>query len=291
MFHGGGRPKLKNLAEAVANEGDYQTYWETYQGALEEYNSAKSSSNLELSKTKKARLTYESNRLGQVVALGYDYARKHSDKNELRKWIRRFDNVAGDYLLVGDYFSTGEYEQALDVLQDMMLKRQLTEKEMIDLEKVTNIYKTIAEDGLDNLDASFLNDLESYAESKEGKSCFLARTILRNSGQYYDPIVDIPVQFGQTENETSNGESTSMSVSPNPTDYQVTFDWSEFNTLGKEVRIEIANQTGMLIDVLHPEDGNTSIEWTTEKVSGSSCHYGLFIDGQEVDSGQIIINK
>ena len=47
----------------------------------------------------------------------------------------------------------------------------------------------------------------------------------------------------------------------------------------------------MLFDVLHPDLGSTSKEWTTEKVSGSSCHYGLFIDGQEADSGQIIINK
>ena len=236
-------------------------------------------------------MTYESDQLGRVVALGYDYARKQSSRIEIRKWIRRFNNVTGDYLLVGDYFSTGEYEQGLKVLSEMAFKRQLSEKEMIDLDKVEHIYKTIADDGLDNLDNSFITDLESYAKSKEGKSCFLARTILRNYGLYYAPIVDIPTAAGKEQSTEEYGASLTMSVSPNPTDYHIAFDWSEFNALGKEVHIEITNQMGMLIDVLRPTIGSTSIDWTTENVSGSSCHYGLFIGGQEADSGQIIINK
>ncbi len=287
------RRALTTVQEAMDNEQDYSRNNSSHQIALQDYNNAKNSGNTDLIKSKKASLTFESDRLGQTVALGYNYARKQpNNRTETRMWIRRFNNVAGDYLLVGDYFGNGEYQQGLAVLTEMAWKRQLTEKEMIDLDKVEHIYQTIAEDGLDNLNPSFLTDLESYAASKEGKSCFLARTILRNDGQYYAPITDIPAQFRKDEDITGKmAESIKMLVSPNPADYHVTFDWTAFNTMGKEVRIEISNQMGMLVDILRPNMGSTSQNWTTDKVSGSSCHYGLFIDGQEADSGQIIINK
>ncbi len=74
------------------------------------------------------------------------------------------------------------------------------------------------------------------------------------------------------------------------TDYNVTFDWKEFAVDG-DIVIEITNQQGGLIQVLKPSEGQTKMEWTTELVSGSICYYRLLIDGQEVDHGQIIINK
>ena len=52
----------------------------------------------------------------------------------------------------------------------------------------------------------------------------------------------------------------------------------------------ITDQLGDLIEVLHPT-GVKTIDWTTEKVSGNICHYRLIINGKEVDSGQIVINK
>ncbi len=82
-----------------------------------------------------------------------------------------------------------------------------------------------------------------------------------------------------------------MLVSPNPTDYQVHFDWSEFATSGKEVIIEVTNQAGGLIELLHPASGTTGMDWTTEKVTGNSCYYRLIVNGQEVYGGQIVINK
>ena len=80
-------------------------------------------------------------------------------------------------------------------------------------------------------------------------------------------------------------------VSPNPTDYFVHFDWSKFATSGKEVVIEVTNQTGGLIDILKPTLNSTGLDWTTEKVAGNSCYYRLLVDGQEVYGGHIVINK
>ena len=79
-------------------------------------------------------------------------------------------------------------------------------------------------------------------------------------------------------------------VSPNPTDYQVTFDWSQFGTGGK-VMIRLTDQAGNLVDILKPDPGTGRYEWNVSSVVGTGCHYVLLIDGQEVDSGQIIIAK
>ena len=42
---------------------------------------------------------------------------------------------------------------------------------------------------------------------------------------------------------------------------------------------------------LQPSSSQTSIEWTTESVSSGIIYYRLLIDGEELDAGQILINK
>ncbi len=131
--------------------------------------------------------------------------------------------------------------------------------------------------------------------SLEGQASYFAKKILISDyGYYYRPVITaLPEQntnsFG---NETSGGSTEpKMLISLNPTDYQVHFDWSEFATSGKEVMIEVTNQVGGLIELLHPDSGTTGMSWTTEKVTGSTCYYRLLLDGQEAYGGQIVINK
>ena len=74
-------------------------------------------------------------------------------------------------------------------------------------------------------------------------------------------------------------------------DFNANFDWSEFDVEGKEITIEITNQTGGLIQVLHPNAATGMVEWTTEAVSGGICYYRLLIDGVEADTGFFVVNK
>ena len=55
--------------------------------------------------------------------------------------------------------------------------------------------------------------------------------------------------------------------------------------------IEITNKMGGLIQVLQPSSGQTSMEWTTEGASSGMIYYRLLKDGEELDAGQILINK
>ena len=83
-----------------------------------------------------------------------------------------------------------------------------------------------------------------------------------------------------------------MLISPNPADYNMTFDWSAFVVGAKQsVKIEITNKAGGLVQILQPSQGQTVLEWTTELVPSGINYYRLLIDNQEVDSGQLFINK
>ena len=148
---------------------------------------------------------------------------------------------------------------------------------------------------MESLSAKVIQQLEVIAEVKGGQAKYLARTILFQYDRHFPLVVsDLPqkssgeVTTGSSENTET---TTKMLVSPNPTDYNVNFDWSAWWVTGQKVEIEITDQLGSLIQVLKPLEGQTSMEWTTELVSGSLCNYRLLIDDEEVDYGQIIINK
>ena len=46
-----------------------------------------------------------------------------------------------------------------------------------------------------------------------------------------------------------------------------------------------------MLFLLQPSSGQTSMEWTTELVSSGIIYYRLMIDGEELDAGQLFINK
>jgi len=88
------------------------------------------------------------------------------------------------------------------------------------------------------------------------------------------------------------GQAGGRGVTPNPADYNIHFDWSAFTVSeNQDVRIEITDKTGGLIAILQPAKGAFSQQWTTEGVSSGIVYYRLLIGGQEVDSGQLLINK
>ncbi len=210
--------------------------------------------------------------------------------DSLRVWMQRFENPTGDYMLVGDYISTKEYSNAISTLNEMPVKYNFSEEALFEHTKVADIYGLlIAADG-EALSENDLQSLEEYADLDGGQARYLARSILTAEGYFFVPSI--------AEVELPNGESVSIGsnekkllISPNPVDYNANFDWSEFDTEGKEISIEITNQTGCLVQVLHPDALDGMVEWTTESVSGGICYYRLLIDGVEADAGFFIVNK
>lgn len=290
------KPSLTNSYEAKANEQKYLSFIQKHQLSQQNYENAKINSTSNQLSQIRMSMTYEKSVLDETVGLGYEYSKNITkDRDKKRVWMRRFNNITGDYLLANDFFSNREYTQGLRILSNIPNKYELSETQLIDLEQVQYIYENIITNGIDNLEEITLQKLETFAESEKGKSCFVARTVLRNYGKYYLPITPNHIDInGTSTNAQSNSGITAhrkMSVYPNPTDYNVTFDWVEFFSPTKKITLEITNQSGQLVDILEPVLGSTSIEWTTELVNSGKCHYRLLLDNKEVYTGHIILNK
>ncbi len=138
-------------------------------------------------------------------------------------------------------------------------------------------------------------DLSEIADEPRGQSRYYARAILSSQGYYYPPVITSPIDlqsFGNSNNKTEEAENQKkLVVSPNPADYQVLFDWSDYQLTDEVVIIEITDQQGNLVQILSPAIGQVTQEWTTELITGSVCSYRLLINGLEKENGQIIINK
>lgn len=237
-------------------------------------------------------VAYETERLQKTVALGYRYAQYViRDRAASRKWMARFDNQAGDYLLVGDHFANGEYTQGLAELDSIPLERDLTEAELTDHDRIYAMYEEIAINGVDSFSESFVDELMSYASSFQGRSCWYARALLVNEGIYFDPITDVPTVGAQKELTTDKEVSASV-VYPNPASEGVTFNYDPFiNDETVEVKIDIFDQQGRDITTLTPSPDARQIEWFTGEVRSGLYFYKLKVDGRQVHSGQFVVVK
>jgi len=257
--------------------------------AKENYEAMKQSGNTVAAKTHQEEWQYHRHLMELAADLGYGSAlvdTTHYNRDTVRLWMRRFDNITGYYMLIDDYLSTREIGMAKKFFTAIPKRYVLTSEEWIDYQNVEIIYDYLFKTPDIELPNDVLTELCAFAESKKGHACALARKVLAVRGIIYPPIISIPNGYNSSEDEVF---TTKMSVSPNPTDYNVTFDWNEFLVDG-DIVIEITDQLGGLIEVLRPV-GVKAIEWTTENVSGTLCNYRLLIGGVEKDRGIIVISK
>ncbi len=274
----------------------YFTHRKSYDESKHTYEQLKNSgsgSDVELAQK---TMAYHRQQMDAAAYDGYVYALSDTTVtlDTIRLWMRRFANKTGDYMLAADYLTTQEYEMSRRVLASMQQKYDFSAKEMDDYDKMEFMFDELIKASGKPLSEGVLDKMESIATTKEGQASYFARELLSSDyGYFYRPVLStLPKQY--VENGASEGSGYTgpkMMVSPNPTDYQVHFDWSAFATSGKEVVIEVTNQTGGLIEVLKPAPNSTGMDWTTEKVSGNSCYYRLIVNGQEVYGGHIVINK
>lgn len=286
-------------AEKELNEKIYLENSDAYERAKDEWKAARQSHDEHLIKQKLDEMTKISEALWEIVSVGYLAARidvQKGKREEVRKWIRRFNTFSGDVMLAADYSASEDWSSVNNTLRMIPQKYEMNESMMKDLDALVMIYDILATEPIDKLSSNALDDLDRMAESGIGYASYQARSIMSRYGYIYQPLaIDerIEQQFLEVRMEENSNESTTkLKTSPNPADYNVVFDWSEFVVeSNKHVTIEIRNKMGSLIQILKPSTGVTSMEWTTEAVSSGLIYYHMMIDGQEVDSGQVIINK
>ncbi|HHB79559.1 MAG TPA: hypothetical protein ENK85_10040 [Saprospiraceae bacterium] len=210
--------------------------------------------------------------------------------DSLRVWMQRFVNPAGDYMLAGDYIMTHEYSDAINTLMDIPNKYEFTDSEMDEHAIMEDIFNLVMKANGGSFSENAVQSLEEYADIDNGQAKYLAQSILTNNGYFFMPsITDVELPEGSENDGEVN--SPKLLISPNPVGFSAIFDWSGFDVAEKEVTIEITNQAGGLVQVLHPDALAGMEEWTTGLVNDGIFYYRLLIDGVLADSGFFVVNK
>ena len=256
------------------------------------FESAKLGDDKALLEQKRRELAYALHLKWEAVKKGMQSARIEGNRNEARVWLRRFGTYGADILLAQDFAVTQEWVSAQRVLDMLPQKYELTNTEYDEIRTIQRIFELLETDGLVRLSDPSKSELDEIARDGTGIPRAMAQSILAYHGQHYPPVyVEVPAQTTE-ENSEEGSEGPKMTVSPNPADYNVNFDWSNFLVMeDQDVTIEISNKIGGLITILHPSKGVQTMEWTTESVSSGILYYRLLIGGVEKDSGQLFINK
>ncbi len=119
-----------------------------------------------------------------------------------------------------------------------------------------------------------------------------AKNILSLYGEKYLPIVpEIEFRTDNVSRQGASGQRLRMSVSPNPTDSYVVFDWSAFNLNGQAVRIELYDRMGSLLTVITDTRGISQKKISLESFQSGILYYHLHSKTKELDQGQLILNK
>ncbi len=290
------KPPKKKLTDTEKNTllEEYKALAYQYDEARLAFNEAKNGNDAELIKEKRRNLSYVSRLKWEKVLYGMRSAAFESNRTEARAWLGRFGTYGADILLAQDYAATQEWGAAHHILDMLSQKYELTDADYAEVQDVRHVFNLLTNQELNQLDEQSRAELNDIAGKGSGIPRVMAQSIMSFYGKYYAPLfAEVPVLEGENNGyKDTENDGPRLKISPNPVDYNVRFDWSEFVVSNdQEVTIEITNKNGGLITILHPAKGVSELEWTTESVSSGIIYYRLKIGGQVKDSGQIYVNK
>jgi len=222
------------------------------------------------------------------------------DRNVLREWIGNLNSTSSDIRVASDYLSTGDYNGAMQVLNNIPNKFSLDVSEQEDLNDVKFMFKMIGQNkyGLDEANQSLL---EPVAAKTSGLAPIIAKNILTEYGRYYPTEYYLPARLyppkgkGKKRTDNLNGNDLSLqkvlSVFPNPARAFVSFSTDgEDNTI-VDSKIIITNSVGRQILEINCSNTDFYYRWNTDDVASGVYFYQLVKGTAIQQSGKIIILK
>lgn len=154
--------------------------------------------------------------------------------DSLIRWMGYLDTYSSEVIIAGEYASLGDFEFALDVLETIAIRRDLTPAQSIDLEYLLDIYYLLEGKPLESFSSSDRSFLRSIAHLNTGIASGVARALLFSFGEY----IPLPYYQGEQINFRSSSQGTSqtffsginqnaLKVYPNPTNGDVMIEWDE----------------------------------------------------------------
>lgn len=162
-----------------------------------------------------------------IDTLGY-----HTDS--LIPWMGYLDTYGAEVMIAGEYASAGDFESALDVLETVSSRRDLSPAQTVDLEYLLEIYYLLEETPLQSISQTDRSFLRSIAYLNTGAASGVSRALLSSFGEY----IPLPYYHGQQINFRNtlqdssqtilfNDNKASLKIYPNPTSGDVMIEWEE----------------------------------------------------------------
>lgn len=158
--------------------------------------------------------------------------------DSLIRWMGYLDTYGAEVMIAGEYASAGDFESAVDVLETITARRDLTQAQSADLNNLLDIYYLLEEKSLESFTLSNRSFLRNIAYSNSGVASGVSRALLSSFGEY----IPLPYYHGEQINFRNVAEDSSQTISfnvdqaslkiyPNPTSGDVIIEWEgrEFN--------------------------------------------------------------
>lgn len=156
----------------------------------------------------------------------------------LIKWMGYLDTYGAEVMIAGEYASIGDFVSALDVLETITARRNLSIAQSMDLEYLHGIYHLLNVTPLQSISPSDRSFLRNIAYLNTGVASGVSRALLSSFGEY----IPLPYYHDEQINFRSSSQDSSQTVFPwinqnslklypNPTSEDVTVEWDdqEFN--------------------------------------------------------------
>lgn len=161
-------------------------------------------------------------------------ATQKSNHTSLISWMGHLDTYGAEVMIAGEYAAAGDFGSALDVLETIAVRRDLTPAQSVDLEYLLDIYYLLEEKPLESFSSSDRSLLRSIAYLNTGASSGVSRALLSSFKEY----IPLPYYHGEQINFRSSSQETSQTVIsgtkqnalkiyPNPTSGDVMVEWED----------------------------------------------------------------
>jgi hypothetical protein len=220
---------------------DFMNHLDDYEANLDKYLEALVSENqLKIDTARSKALYYRrlSSRDAYTVLQHLMIDTLEYNTDSLITWMGYLDTYGAEVMIAGEYASAGNFESALDVLETVTTRRDLSPAQSVDLEYLLEIYYLLEVTPPQSFSPSNRSFLRNIAYLNTGAASSVSRALLSSFGEYI-PLPyyrDEQINFRNASQDSSHTffsktNNIPLKIYPNPTSGDVIIEWEdqEFN--------------------------------------------------------------
>lgn len=230
-----------------------------------------------------------------VIHQLYDTTAYHLDT--LLAWVGNMNSVDAELWLAREYFASGDTSTALQLLDNIPVKYNLSSEEQSDILNFRSITNLLAGQAVYNLNQATLAAIKNYDQAG-GNAGGWAQNMLTMYGAHYPPKYEFsPIirerSLGEKATEPDDTRKASVNwlvVQPNPAQAYVHFHLQK-PVENQNSLLLIRDLSGRAIQTFSIPEGISSTTWNTGNNPPGIYFYQLLSNGLSLQTGKIIINK